>query len=398
MHNPGGGVSPKLNDELARARAELAALGADWALLSSPENVTYVSHYEVPVEFGPLAQLNYGPALALCGVQEPLSLLLANRYYAAAARQQAAVDDVLDFGILEVFAPFAPQSPRDNFVAALRDLLRRAGLGRGKLRLAVEERTLPAVVTRVLHEELPNVELVEAGDALARARRIKTAREVGLLKQTAEVVNPAHKRLMELTRTAGQHEFAIWAELTRTMHQAVGGKLFVAGEVVCGPRNKVVSPGGPLDYVTRPGDIAELDISPRYQGYWADMANTMVVEAAPTAVQKKYARAARESFYAGVAMARPGNRASDIFAATANAYAKYGLSLGHYAGHGIGVTVNESPWFVPSDHTVLEAGMVICIETGAYAEEATGKCEKMMVIQPSGDPDIFPDFPWGTPL
>ena len=46
------------NLELERARNELKRLGADWALLSSPENVTYVSHYEVPVDFGPLAILS----------------------------------------------------------------------------------------------------------------------------------------------------------------------------------------------------------------------------------------------------------------------------------------------------------------------------------------------------
>ena len=84
--------------------------------------------------------------------------------------------------------------------------------------------------------------------------------------------------------------------------------------------------------------------------------------------------------------------------AASSAYDKYGLTLGHYAGHGIGTTVNEAPWFVPTDDTILQAGMVVCIETGCYSEEATGKCEKMMVIQPSGDPEIFPDFAWGTPL
>ena len=50
-------------------------------------------------------------------------------------------------------------------------------------------------------------------------------------------------------------------------------------------------------------------------------------------------------------------------------------------GHGIGTTVNELPWFVPSDETILEAGMVVCIETGAYGDEATGKCEKTFVIR-----------------
>lgn len=384
------------NEELARARAELQTLGADWALLSSAENVTYASHYEVPVDYGPLAHLSYGPVLALIGVSEPISLLVCNRYYAAAARAQTTFDDVIGFGILEVFEPFARQETQENFIAALKQALRQSGLGQGKVRLAVEARTLPLIVLQVLQAELPNLELLEAGPALARARRVKTAREVDLLKRSAEVVNLAHKELMRLTRQAGMSEFSLWSGITQVMHEAVGGKLYVAGEVVCGPRNKSVSPGGPIDYVTQPGDMAELDISPRIDGYWADMANTMVVGAEPTEVQKKYARAARESFYAGVSKARPGNKANDIFEAARAAYDKYGLKLGHYAGHGIGTTVNESPWFVPSDETVLEAGMVVCIETGAYSEEAAGKCEKMMVIQPSGDPEIFPDFPWGT--
>ena len=387
-----------MNDELARARAQLKTLGADWALLTSPENVTYVSHYEAPVEFGPLAHLNYGPVIALFGVDEPASLLVANQAYASAAKAQTTFNDVIGFGILEVFAPFNKQVSRDNFVAAVRQALRQSGIGQAKAKLAVEERTVPRIVLQLIQEELPNVELIEAGPAVARARMIKSAREVDLLKHSAEVVNIAHKTLMRLTEQAGLTEFEIWSGLTQAMHEFVGGKFFIAGEVVCGPRNKSVSPGGPIAYVTKPGDVAELDISPRINGYWADMANTMIIGAAPTAVQKQYARAARESFYAGVSKARPGNKACDIFEAARSAYDKYGLKLGHYAGHGIGTTVNEAPWFVPSDETPLEAGMVICIETGCYSEEATGKCEKMMVIQPSGDPDIFPDFSWGTPL
>ncbi len=386
------------NEELARARAELQKLGADWALLTSPENVTYVSHYEVPVEFGPLAHLNYGPVVALFGLQEPTSLLVANRHYAEAARQQSTFDEVFGFGILEVFAPFAKQASRDNFVAAVRQAVQRAGLSGRKITLAVEERTLPLAVLQVLQAEISDLTLVEAGSALAKARQIKTAREVGLLKHSAEAVNVAHKELMRLTRQAGRSEFELWAGITQAMHEFVGSKLYIAGEVACGPRNKSVSPGGPIAYVTQPGDVAELDISPRINGYWADMANTMIIGAEPSEIQKKYARAARESFFAGVSKARPGNRACDVFAAARDAYDQYGLRLGHYVGHGIGTTVNESPWLVPSDETPLEAGMVICIETGAYSPEATGKCEKMMVIQPSGDPDIFPDFPWGTPL
>ena len=73
---------------------------------------------------------------------------------------------------------------------------------------------------------------------------VKTECEIGLLKSTAEVVNIAHKKLMELTQEAGKSEFEIWAQLTKARHQHVAGKLIVAGEVVCSPRNKTVSPAG----------------------------------------------------------------------------------------------------------------------------------------------------------
>ena len=75
------------NQELERAREQLKSTGADWALLSSPENVTYVSHYEVPIDFGPLAHLSYGPVLALFGVREAGSALVANSYYAGESPQ-----------------------------------------------------------------------------------------------------------------------------------------------------------------------------------------------------------------------------------------------------------------------------------------------------------------------
>jgi Xaa-Pro aminopeptidase len=336
--------------------------------------------------------------MALFGVSAPGSLLVANNYYAGGARKQTTFDEVLGFDILQVFDPYGAQNPKDNFVATVRKAFRQAGFHNGKTRLAVEERTLPLMVIRILAEEFPNVELVEAGPGMKAARMIKTEREIGLLKHVAEIVNVGHKELLTQTREAGKTEYQLWSAVTEAMHEFAGGKLFMSGEIVCGPRNKNVAPGGPIDYTTQPGDLCEFDVSPRVNGYWADMANVMVIGAEPTEVQLKYARAARDSFYAAAEALRPGNKANQVFEVAARAYDKYNLKLGHYVGHGIGTTVNEAPWFVPEDETVLEAGMVFCIETGAYGEEATGKCEKTLVVRHDGEPEIFPDFEWGIQI
>jgi Xaa-Pro aminopeptidase len=398
MSDQGERSNPMGNEELSRAKLSLNELGVEWALLSAHENVTYVSHYEVPIDFGPLAHLNYGPVLALFAVNEDNNFLLSNNYYAGAARQQTTFEEVVGFGIFDVFEPFEAQDREKNFQEACKNLFRKVGLDRGKIKLGVEARTLPLAVTQVILSDFPNVEMLEAESALIKARSIKTQREIELLKVVAEVTNIGHKELMKQTREAGKSEFELWSLITKAMNEKAGRRLMMSGELVTGPRNQNIAPGGPIDYVTKPGDLAEFDVSPRLNGYWADMANVMVIGAEPNEDQLKFARAARDSFYAGVSQLRPGKKAKDVFAACKVAYEKYGLELKHYAGHGIGTTVNEHPWFVPTDETVLEAGMVVCIETGAYAEEATGKCEKMLIVQESGDPEIFPDFEWGVPL
>jgi len=123
------------NEELSRARMYLEELDVDWALLSSQENVTYVSHYEVPVDFGPMAHLNYGPVLALIDIRKDNSFLLANQYYSGEAKSQTALNEIISFDILEVFEPFKSQDRERNFKQACENLFKQVGLHRGNIKL-----------------------------------------------------------------------------------------------------------------------------------------------------------------------------------------------------------------------------------------------------------------------
>src|SRR3954470_10554646 len=101
------------NLELSRTRAELKALGADFALSTSGENVTYVSHYEVPVDFGPAAAQRYVPPMAFFDVNGSGSSLIVSDSYAAGAKQNSALDEV---HVHECFLLDRPVSPRENFL------------------------------------------------------------------------------------------------------------------------------------------------------------------------------------------------------------------------------------------------------------------------------------------
>lgn len=388
--------SDTTNNELARAYEALAACECDAALLSSLANVTYISGYDVPLPVGAGAELAYGAPLALCGRAAPAGCLIVPDGSMAAAHDRSRLGELLAF---DTFDGFIAKDSQASYVARAREALLQAGLGHGPARLGVEFRTMPHALSALLAAEFPQLELIDAGPVLQQARLIKTEREIGLLRRAAQICDIGHQTLAELVRTAGRTEFEMWAALTAKMYDAAGRDVPITGELVTGPRTCVVAyPGGPRARVTAPGDAALMDISQRVDGYWSDCTNTHVIGGvAPTAQQKRYAKASQEACEAAIAALRPGARAADAWHAAEAAFQRHGLTSAHYAGHQIGVAVNELPRLVPYDDTPIQAGMVFAVEPGVY--EGPGgsfgaRSEKMVLVTEQG-PEILSRFEWG---
>jgi Xaa-Pro aminopeptidase len=150
--------------------------------------------------------------------------------------------------------------------------------------------------------------------------------------------------------------------------------------------------------MTEPGDGALMDLSGRIDGYWFDCANTHVIGGIePSGEQRRYAKASQAACEAGMNALRPGAKASDAFRAAEAAFASFDLPMAHYAGHQVGVTVNELPRLVPYDESVIEAGMVFCVEPGAYQGPGGtfGARSEKMVLVTDGGPEILSTFEWG---
>jgi Xaa-Pro aminopeptidase len=386
---------PETNEELARAQAALADAGCDLALLSSITNVTYVSGFEVPHAVGVSAAVAYAAPFAVISARDTVSWLATSAFHTAQARRESRLEQLLEF---TAFDSFEPSDPRATYLDALRTALQQAGLARAG-RLGVEGRALPHGAAGLIAESFPGVQVVEIDDALEAARRVKTAREIELLRRAAHIGDVGHRTLAELAQTAGRNEFDMYAQIIARMQQAAGREIPVSGELVTGPRTTTVNyPGGPRDRVTEPGDAALMDISQRLDGYWSDCTNTHVVGGvAPTEHQKKYARASQAAFEAAYGALRPGALASGVWAAANAAYEKHGLAMPHYMGHQIGATVNELPRLVPYDHTPIQANMVFACEPGAY--EGPGgtfgaRSEKVIWVTENG-PELLSQFEWG---
>lgn len=381
-------------EELARTRAALKRRGVDVAIVSSFANATYVTGIDVPVPFGAGAELTYAPWLAVIPAAGEGAGLVAPTGAGSGASTYGY--ELFPF---DGFDSFNATDPGGTYVSQLIAALKQAGATGGSGTIGAELRSISLVAARAIEKALPGWAIVDVEPALREARAIKTAREIAILRKTSHLSDVAHNTLAELCREAGSTEFVMFAEISRRVFAAAGRDIMLSGELVTGPRTTTVQyPGGPRERTTEPGDAALMDLSGRFEGYWFDCTNTHVIGGVePTAEQQRFARASQAACEAGMAALKPGALARDAAEAAKQAFASFGLPVAHYTGHQIGVTVNELPRLVPYDDTPIEAGMVFCVEPGAYQGPGGtfgARSEKMVLVTESG-PEILSTFSWG---
>jgi Xaa-Pro aminopeptidase len=389
------------NEELRKACRSLRGAGFDAALLTSREDVVYVSGFDEPVPIGSPPDVAGGLPLALAVLdgREERGVLIVTEGYGEQAARQNRLAGTLRYS---TFSMVSPVDASRNLFDVVREALRGVGLaGSSRARLGVAFETLPSVLLRALALEYPNVSVAGCRRELDEARLVKTPREIGLLREAARVADAGQAELVRLAREfRGIGEFEAWAAVGARVMEAADRPVPVPmiGELVTGPRTNVVRyPGGPRARRIEAGDTGIMDLSVRVDGYWADCCNTVVFGCEPTAEQKRYHAIAREGFQAAVARVRPGTRCADIQAAVWDVFKANGFRDEPWVGHSIGATVNERPRPVSYDTTPLEPGMVFCLEPGVYAGSGgtTGaRLERMVLVTDTGS-EILNAFPGG---
>ena len=312
----------------------------------SGKNFTYLSGFAYP---GTLARhLDFPDSpreVLLVWPRHGEPFLVLNHYAVPLARRDSWLKNI------EVYDDYA-ESP----YARMAEVLRRMGLDQETI--GFEKSYLSAARWEEVAGLLPGARMFDCTELMDRVRWVKTAGEVTLLEEAANILDDAYLEVFPTVR-AGTTEREVHARIVESCIRR--GAQWVHG-ILNSSRN-TVGYGGEGDMKFQNGDIIRNDYVSYFQGYPGHQSRTIVV-GSPSDEQKQTYQIMLDIYRRTIEQCQIGAKASDIHRFAQEQFRAHGyedrVSL---VGHGVGPWWHQQePYIVPTSPWELEEGMVLAME------------------------------------
>jgi Xaa-Pro aminopeptidase len=334
---------------LDRLRKRLAGIGEwDAAVIHLPQHLLYFANF-----FPRPTSLNLGSSSFLLIERDGPSTLFTDNWLKPGPETAADGVEVSEWYTCQMDA----RNRAHAVGGALHDRLRALRVRR----LAAELGHLPASVSGAA------AQLLEIEPLIRSLREIKDPDELEAIRHGIRTAESAHAASRALLRP-GLREIDYYAGLVEAATRAAGTPFIMMCDVASGPR-AAEGGGAPTEKVLEAGELVILDLFPYVEGYRGDITNTLAVGGRPSREQEDLFALVLEGLGAAERLLRPGTPVRDLHRAIDQLFRRRpGRSLGHHAGHAIGLGHPEAPEFVPGSDRTLAAGMVVTLEPGLYGE------------------------------
>lgn len=227
-------------------------------------------------------------------------------------------------------------------------------------------------------------EPVRTDDLVTDLRRVKDEEEIDAIREAADLTDRAYAHALQLVRP-GLREIDVALEIERFVRTEGGDGMGFPIIVASGPRSAM--PHGEASTRTiEDGELVTIDLGARVRGYTADMTRTFGVGEVSDAHRALF-DAVLEAEEKALAAVGPGRGGRELDAIARDVLASYGLgdAFVHSLGHGVGLDVHEAPSLSTRSEDVLEAGMTVTVEPGAYRPgDAGARVEDLAVVTADG--------------
>lgn len=295
-----------------------------------------------------------------------------------AGMSQTWIDDVRSWS--------SPQPADDGIsllMSTIGELPRR--FGRLGMTLGIESQLrMPTNDYRLLERELADLELVDCAALMLKLCSNKSSAEVEKIQYVCELASDSFNDLPGIARTGMSEREILCAMRIDLLKRGADHTPYIVSASGKDGYGDIIM--GPSDRILENGDVLIIDTGTVFDGYFCDFDRNFAFGKASDKAKKAYETVFR-STDAGLVAAKPGATTTDVWQAMwsiLEAGGAQGNDVGRM-GHGLGAQLTEWPSLTASDHTPLEAGMVITLEPGMEFE--AGKLmvhEENILITDSG--------------
>ena len=341
---------------IARLRKRITTEGLDAVVAVSPENVTYVSGFVVPSQ----ALMRWRHAACIVTADGQISMVAIDME-ATTVHAHAGIDD------LRIYREFT-DDPMDKLAEALKDLK----LDRGQI--GIEMEFLPARDFATLQRKVPGVQWIAADPIFNKARQVKTANELSLLRSLSKLTDKAIGDTLRRAKI-GMSEMELAGHLLTSLF-AGGAENYKLMIIASGERSQFPNVG-PTDRKLKEVDLIRMEIFGQKSGYLTGVCRTAVV-GKPTAEQEKIWANLIECKYLVMNMIKPGAQCKEIYQRFLKKFGELGFEPISFVAHGIGLHLHEEPYMGRYGDEIVQAGMVGAFEPLVYIPGRFGMQNKDM--------------------
>lgn len=236
--------------------------------------------------------------------------------------------------------------------------------------IGIEMQFIPYSVVLELMNVLPKAKLKDCTKAMGKLRSIKNSEEIHRLRLAESYTEEGCKCMIELaTKEKTEIEIATKAKAKSIL---AGAETIGFTALGGGIRSAIVH-NNPKKEKVKLGKVFRFDYGALCDGYWGDLARSYVLGTKASKEQQHYYDAVLKAQETALKTIRAGVTADEVYqkAIEAGRTIEPGLRREH-VGHGIGLEIHEEPILKANNKTILEPGMVLCVEVGQYIPNVGG--------------------------
>ena len=372
----------EMENRLAKLRTQMAAENIDAVIFTSIHNINYYNHF---------VYCSFGRPYGLVVTQDKLKSITANIDGGQPWRR--------GFGENVIFTDWE----KDNYFKAVQQEVTNSG------RVGIEYDHINLENLKKLQDALSEAELVDISKMTMRQRMVKSAEEIELIRNGAQVADIGGAACVEAIGE-GVPEYEVALHSTQAMVREISRRYpesdimdtwtwFQSGINTDGAHNPVST------RKIQKGDILSLNCFPMIGGYYTALERTLFFDHASDRHLEIW-DVNVEVHRRGLELIRPGTRCCDIAEELNEIFSKHDLlqyrtfgyghsfgSLSHYYGREAGLELREDI------ETVLEPNMVVSVEPMVMLPEtlpgAGGYREHDILVVTEDGAENITAFPFG---